>query len=173
MVGTQSACTISPPSASDNYGGPPSFNAYLDNLYQTFMFFSPNRSQVTNLSIVPSSTSLTFGTVSLGQTSSGQVVTITNGSSSDSLSFDPAKLGAGISISNASYALQNNSCTSVLAPNASCSVTVVFTPNSNDAPAPGANPDPATMIVGGVQLGAGSTNVLRTVSVALNGTALR
>lgn len=170
--GTQSTYTITTPSASDNYTGPVTFNAWLDNVYQTFMFFSPNRSQVPATTIGTNSSSLSFGTVTVGQTSSSQTITVTNNSTS-SLSFDPNK-AAAISFSLSSYILQSDSCTSATVPtNGTCSVTVVFAPNALDAASTGLTSLPATMIIAGIELAPGSTNVMRTAQVALSGTASR
>ena len=169
------------PLATDNYQGPPSFNVWLDNLYSTFMFYSPNAQQVPTATIALSLSSLSFGTQAVGSISSPQTITITNMSSA-SMSFDPSK-DAAISVSPtigpkggaapSNYVVLGNTClgTTPLAPGASCTATVAFSPqNSNPA---GLTSDPGTLIVTGVEQAPGSANVLVSSPLQLTGTASR
>lgn len=171
-IASQASYTVTTPSASDNYLGPITFNAWLDNIYQTFMFFSPNRGVVPAMTLSLNLPSLSFGTISVGQTSSYQQVTLTN-SSSVSLTMDTSK-SAAVSFSSSSYSLFYDGCTgTVVQPNGSCTLNVQFSPTTADAPASGTAVVNATMIVAGVEITSDGTNVLRTVQLPLTGTAAR
>jgi hypothetical protein len=69
---------------------------------------------------------ITFQTTGVGQTSNPQTVTITNAGTARSLAALAFKIGAG-------FRMVNNACTSTLAPAASCTVGIEFTPSSAGA----------------------------------------
>lgn len=163
--------TINSPNASDNYSGPVQLNAWLDNLYQTFMFYSPSRSYVPPTSITVSNPS-NFGTVALGSYSSIQQLTITN-NSSQSMSMAPAK-AAAVTFSIPSFQLAYNNCTGLtLAPGGSCTIGVQFVPVLRDLPNPGSTTLLGTMIVDGIELAPGSTNVMIAQQTTLQATGTR
>ncbi len=98
-----------------------------------------------------STTALAFGTVKSGTTSPAKVVTITN-SGKAALSI----LGINLVGTSPSSFVELNSCTSTLAPSASCSVYVAFTPKAVGA---------VTATLSIVDLGSTTTQ-----TVALSGT---
>ena len=73
-------------------------------------------------SVTANPTSLTFGSQSVGTTSSPQAVTLTNGGS-NSVSIS--------SISASGDFAQTNNCGSSLAANSSCTINVTFTPTTS------------------------------------------
>jgi len=71
-----------------------------------------------------SPSSLTFASTSVGSSATAQTLTFTNGSSAATVT------GVVLSGSNALDFSQTNTCVGTLAANASCSITVTFTPTS-------------------------------------------
>ncbi len=69
-------------------------------------------------------TSINFGSIPIGQSSAAQTVTITNTGTAASGVLTATALGTGA----AEVTLSGNSCTAALAPQATCTVAVVFSP---------------------------------------------
>jgi len=86
--------------------------------------FIGNSSPTPGVSLNP--TSLDFGTVQVGTPSSPQTVTVTN-SGSASLTISTI----AISGTNASDFAQTNTCTAVIAPGGTCTISVTFTPGAS------------------------------------------
>jgi hypothetical protein len=78
----------------------------------------------TNLSVSP--TGLSFGTVEIGQSSAPQNVTLTDVSTTSSVTIS----SIGISGNNPGDFSQSNTCGNHVAPGASCTIAVTFTPQA-------------------------------------------
>ncbi|NDQ58189.1 MAG: choice-of-anchor D domain-containing protein, partial [Acidipila sp.] len=72
-------------------------------------------------------TILTFGNQVVNTTSAAQSFTLTNTSSTQTLSNIVVALST---FSGTTFAISNNTCTTTLAPNASCTISITFTPTT-------------------------------------------
>jgi len=130
--------SITGPQASDNYTGPAVFDVYTDNVYGTFAFYSNEQRQFPPILISAIGVTATsnFGTVTVGQSSAGQQITLTNNSPYLLTMVAPA-----VSFSDPGFQIVAGSdgCSNVqLQPFGTapytCTMTVQFQPVVSDAP---------------------------------------
>jgi sugar lactone lactonase YvrE len=161
------------PKATDNYTGPPQFNVYQDNVYGTFMFWSPLTTSsfaIPPASITLSSTSLNFPLIPIGGTPKSIPLTLTNNSSTTMVMGSPV-----LSFSDPSFSLvagSTDTCSGItLAAQASCNVQVEFSPASAEVSATGVTSITGTLIAAGAEIAPGNQNVLITAQLPLNGSS--
>ncbi|HZR39500.1 MAG TPA: choice-of-anchor D domain-containing protein [Ktedonobacteraceae bacterium] len=157
---------------------------------------SPQSVTVSGMGVTPAPavtlnpTSVNFGNQNVGTTSAAQSVTMTNtGTSALTIS------GIGLTGKNASDFAQSNNCPGSLAINASCTISVTFTPSGNGArsgtvnisdnaggspqsvtlngtgvtPAPSVNLNPTNLTFGNQNVG--TTSAAQSVTLTNNGTS--
>lgn len=145
IAGQSAAYSITGPVATDNYTGPTGFEVWQDNVYGTFMFVAPGTTPTSpgTINVSPSDVSFTPA-VQVGETSDPVQITLTNGSSM-SMFMGVANVFPFTSTSTAnspvtafsdqSFAVVSGSdlCTGkIIAPHASCTLSIHFSPLSSD-----------------------------------------
>jgi sugar lactone lactonase YvrE len=165
--------TVVGPKATDNYSGPPEFDAYKDNVYGTFMFWSPLSSSpsfaIPPASIAFSAVSLTFSpTATVGASPIVLPVVLTNNSSVSMVMESPS-----ISLSDPSFTVAADNCAGqTLQPGGNCSVSVAFSPAAGEVGS-SVTQISGTMIAAGNELAPANAVVLITAQLPLSGTAVQ
>lgn len=140
--------SVTGPQYTDNYQGPTSFQVYKDNVYGTFMFYAPGYTPTSPGSIEFSPSSLSFATpIAVGSTSSAMTVTLTNDSILAMTMLSPV-----VHFSDPSFSLvsgSDNCSGKTIQPNATCTISVHFSPVAADVTANGNNAISATMFAEG------------------------
>jgi hypothetical protein len=172
-----SAYSITGPLASDNYSGPTSFEVFEDNVYGTFMFYSPGSTPVSagSIGVSPSGLYQDFGSVSMGKTSAPITFTLKN-NATESMFMGVSKEFPFTSSSTATASVAafsdpafsvvsgTDKCTGViLAPASTCTLAVQFKPLASDVPGSGG------VLSGGMYLTAETIAAVQDIE-RLNGT---
>jgi hypothetical protein len=170
---SSAAYSITGPQLSDNYTGPATYNVYLDNVYGTYAFYSNLEPKVALGNIGISPATLTFPQATVGTTSTGQLVTLTNSSSYPLTMVWPA-----ITFSDPGFQIANDGsdgCSNQLLPQSgTCTLNVVFAPVVSDAPNTiyGTTQQvKATMIAAGTENASSFQNILVTAQAPVSGIA--